>query len=131
MPFYPAHVVLGQREDCTGYFEISSVTGQTATNNIGVMRAPSGTWNHLAYVYENTDLRTFMNGELSASGSAYGSLSSSSVNTTRLFNYFGGTIYYRGGNFALDDVRLYNRALSQDQVQRDMSTASGVASGIC
>jgi hypothetical protein len=35
------------------------------------------------------------------------------------------------GNYMLDEVRLYNKALSQAQVQLDMAAASGIASGIC
>jgi hypothetical protein len=35
------------------------------------------------------------------------------------------------GNSMIDEVRLYNKALSQTQVQLDMTTTSGIAPGIC
>jgi hypothetical protein len=84
-------------------------------------------------VFENTDLRIYVNGTLSSSGTiiTFSVINSSSVNTTRNFNYLGMAKYGDVGNSTLDEVRLYNKALSQAQVQLDMATASGIAPGIC
>jgi hypothetical protein len=130
----PDFVWLGQRDDCTGYFGITDHMGSGSRYVDGLIKAPSQIWYHLACVFQNLDLIIYVNGISSTMGAqVYGSMiSSSSVNYTRLFNYFGKTSNgFDRGNFVLDDVRLYNRALSNDQIQRDMTTPSGIASGIC
>jgi hypothetical protein len=136
MRYWPAMVWIGQDSSCVVCFQINSVSGYDIRYVNGLIKTPPGAWNHLAYVYENLDLRIYVNGALStASGSVRGSslISSSSVNTTRLFNYLGMAKLdqFYVGDFMLDEVKLYNKALSQAQVQLDMAAASGVASGIC
>jgi hypothetical protein len=137
MRYYPALVSLKQDASCRGDFMITDPTGQARSYTTGNKTALSETWNHLAFVYENTDLIIYLNGVLSTRGHDESLINSSSVNTTRLFNYFGYNERYKNAGsfwyvpFMLDEVRLYNKALSQDQVQRDMSTASGIASGLC
>jgi hypothetical protein len=132
-PYFPAVVSLVQFENCQSFFQISDIDGQKYSHAYGWKKAPSVTWYHLAYVYENTDLRIYVNGELSSDGIVYGwPISSSSVNTTRMHNFLGKSWFdYPVGHFELDEVKVYNKALSQDQVQRDMIAASGITPGIC
>jgi hypothetical protein len=134
MSYYPAAVFMGQKNDCTSHFEVTDLLGKARILNNGSIKVASGTWNHLAYVYEKNDLRIYVNGTLSTSGPGTGSLiNSTSVNTTRNFNYLGMAKLSQSyvGNSMLDEVRLYNKALSQAQIQLDMATASGIAPGIC
>jgi hypothetical protein len=129
---FPAYVFIGQTVDCTNVFQISDVSGKATSYTQGTIQTSTGTWNHLAYVYEKTDLRIYVNGTLSTRGSS-GSINSSSVNTSRNYNYLGmATLGYMNvGNSMLDEVRLYNKALSQTQVQLDMARESYIAPGIC
>ena len=80
---------------------------------------PVNTWTHVAATYDGTRLRFYVNGNLVASLAASGAYQ---VNTGPL--WIGGNAVY-GEHFKgkLDDVRIYNRALSQSEIQQDMATA--------
>ena len=81
-------------------------------------------WTHLAVMYDGAVLRLYVNGVLVASTAKTGAIASSS-NPLQ----FGGDAIY-GQYFAgkIDEVRVYNVALSAAQVQTDMNTPV-VASG--
>jgi PKD repeat protein len=83
--------------------------------------APSGlpinTWTHVAATYDGLELRLFVNGAQVASAARTGSYQ---VNTGPL--WMGGNAVY-GEHFKgkLDDVRVYNRALTPAEIQQDMA----------
>ncbi|HWP40705.1 MAG TPA: LamG domain-containing protein, partial [Tepidisphaeraceae bacterium] len=88
---------------------------------------PLNTWSHLAATYDGATLRLFVNGALSASLSVAGLITTSDgplrIGGNSLWGeYFAGRI---------DDVRIYNRALSVSEIQADMNTpvATPVAPG--
>jgi hypothetical protein len=128
-------VFIGQTNNCSTFFYITDRSGKEYAYTYGSIKTSAGTWNHVAYVYEKADLRIYLNGTLSSSKIFYSSASlinSSSVNTTRNFNFLGGGLNYNYvGTKWLDEVRLYNKALSKAQVKLDMATASDIAPGIC
>ncbi len=72
----------------------------------------SGTWNHIAISRSGTTVIFYKNGELLGSAKTLGS------NGAGSFRYFGkesaGTYYWFKGN--LDDVRIYNRTLSSEEI---------------
>jgi hypothetical protein len=78
--------------------------------------APVGVWSHIACVYDNRNMRIYVNGELEASGYfpysttnvADNDLGIGALITSGVERYFGGT---------LDDVRIYNRALTADEIK--------------
>ena len=76
-------------------------------------------WTHLAASYDGTTLKLYVNGAQAASRAASGSVATS-TNPLRLG---GNTIW--GEYFAgvIDEVRIYNRALSAAEIQTDMNTA--------
>jgi hypothetical protein len=79
------------------------------------------TWTHVAATYDGSQLRMYTNGVLVSSAPASGSFQ---VNTNPL--RIGGNTY--ASEFfpgRLDEVRIYNRALSQAEIQADMNTAVG------
>jgi hypothetical protein len=83
---------------------------------------PAGTWHHVAATYDGTTLRLYVDGVLDVAAAK-------TFNTTAngfLLGYSGnGNGEYLNGR--LDEVRIYNVALTQAQVQADMySTASAV-----
>ena len=80
--------------------------------------APPGSWYHVVCVYQNKDMKIYLNGELKGTGyfnsnptgvadknMAIGVRSYSSIKES----YFNGTI---------DDVRIYNKALMDTEIQQ-------------
>jgi len=73
-------------------------------------------WLHIAYSYDGSFEKIYMNGVLQTTVTNSGALAS---NTERGIiigtNLVNGGVYFRG---KIDDVRIYNRALSDDEVKR-------------
>jgi hypothetical protein len=86
---------------------------------------PLNTWTHLAMTYDGVYVRLYMNGAFDSSYPL-----SESIQTTSNWLAFGcipcgphggvGTYAYFNG--VIDDVRIYNRALSQQEIQSDMNS---------
>jgi hypothetical protein len=95
-------------------------------NWIVVGRIPSlGLWNHLGYVFDGTQNRYYVNGTLI--GTSTITNSSAPVTSFQIGRWIGGSEYFRG---SIDDLRIYRRALSQDELKLAMNTpiaASGAA----
>jgi hypothetical protein len=90
----------------------------TKAYSSGTAALPLNTWTHLAATYDGATVRLFVNGTLAASAAATGPISVSSAplrigGNSVWGEYFAGTI---------DEVRVYNRALSQTEIQADMNT---------
>jgi hypothetical protein len=68
-------------------------------------------WHHVAAVYDGSKLYLYVDGKLDACGNASGSL-----------NVLASNVYIGGGpsasfNGLVDDARIYNRALSYDEIE--------------
>ena len=100
-----------------GYIGASPVS--TASTSSVTLNA----WTHLAVTYDGAALRLYRNGALESTRAISGSLVTSS-NPLRI----GGNLIW-GEYFAgrIDEVRIYNRALTQAEIQSDMNTAIGGA----
>ena len=87
----------------------------------GVAALPVNTWTHVAATYDGSQLRLYTNGALVASTAVTGSYQ---VNANPL--WIGGNAVY-GEHFQgkLDELRIYNRALTQAEIQQDMNTPLG------
>jgi len=72
----------------------------------------NGVWHHLAGTYDGTNLKLYIDGKLEATNAYTGSIASSnfSVNIGRNAQT---EQFYKG---AIDDVRIYKRALMQDEI---------------
>lgn len=84
----------------------------------GVSALAAKTWTHLAATYDSATLRLYVNGVQVASRSISDSLTSS----TKALQIGGDAAfgqYFRG---IIDEVRVYNRALSTSEIQNDMIT---------
>ena len=82
---------------------------------------PANTWSHLAGTYDGTTLRLYVNGVQVASAAYSGTIGTSSgplrIGGNSLWGeYFQGTI---------DEVRIYNRALTALEIQTDMNLPVG------
>jgi hypothetical protein len=85
----------------------------------GTAQLPLNTWSHLAVTFDNSTLRIFVNGVQVGSRAVAGPL----LTSTGVLRFGGNSIW--GEYFAgrLDDIRIYNRALSAAEIQTDMLTA--------
>jgi hypothetical protein len=78
-------------------------------------------WTHLAATYDGAMQRLYVNGILAASRSQIGSI----VTSNGIMSIGGNSIlgeYFTG---IIDEVRIYNGALSLSQIQTDMNTPLG------
>jgi hypothetical protein len=82
---------------------------------------PTGSWQHVAFTYDGTNLRGYLNGNPLGSPLA---ISLPSTGGTTLFgawpNSWGGVEDFLSGR--LDDLRIYSRALSQSEIQAIRTT---------
>jgi len=87
----------------------------------GTTALPLNTWSHLAVTYDNATVRLFVNGTQVGTRAAAGPL----LTSTGMLNLGGNTVW--GEFFAgrIDEVRIYNRALSVTEIQSDMNTPVG------
>ncbi len=78
-----------------------------------------GAWTHLAVTYDGTTMRLYVNGAQAATLPQTGSLTA----TARPFRIGGNGVwsdeFFDG---LIDDVRVYNRALSAAEIEADMNT---------
>ncbi len=91
----------------SGGWHTATLTGRTASNN--------NTWYHLAGTFDGTNIKIYLNGTLSATTAFTGPIATSATNVNIGRDAdSGGRRYYRG---RIDDVRIFNRALTADEIQ--------------
>ena len=105
----------GQRASANLWLGCSEAEARRAS------QLPANTWTHLAATYDGATMRLYVNGALSGSTTATGSMPAS----TGPFRIGGNAIWDEWFAGQLDDLRLYNRALSATEVQADMATPVG------
>jgi fibronectin type 3 domain-containing protein len=97
----------------------NAVTGGADHDLRGTATLGLGAWTHLTTTYDGANLRLYVDGNLVGTQAASGSISVSS-GVLRI----GGTNVWPNEFFQgrIDEVRVYNRALTQGQIQTDMAT---------
>ncbi len=104
------------------YTALASAPNSPTSTSTGV-RLTANTWAHLAATYDGAALRLYVNGTQVATRAQSGGL----VTSTGALRIGGNSIW--GEYFAglIDDVRIYNRALTAAEIQTDMITPVGSA----
>ena len=96
----------------------------TAENETRGTAALSTTaFTHLAATYHGTAIRLYVNGVQASTLAVTGAIKSS----TGVVRIGGNNIWGEWFNGLIDEVRIYNRALSAAEIQTDMNTAVGSA----
>ena len=96
-----------------------AVIGGTSAIASGGPILPLDTWSHLASTYDGSTIRLYVNGSQVASASRGGAIGTS----TGAFRIGGNSVWpdeFWSGR--IDEVRIYNRALSAAEIQTDMAT---------
>jgi chitodextrinase len=82
---------------------------------------PLNAWTHLALTYDGATLRLYSNGSQVASLAQTGSI----LTSTGVLRIGGNAIWSEWFKGLIDEVRVYNRALSATEIQGDMTRAVG------
>ena len=95
-------------------------TSGSSTSVTGTTAIALNTWTHLAVTYDGATRRIYINGVLNATNAASGAIAA----TPDPLKIGGNAVW--GEYFAgqIDEMRIYNRALTQAQLQADMNMAS-------
>jgi chitodextrinase len=83
----------------------------------GTAQVSPGAWTHLASTYDGTTLRLYVNGNETAAATVSGPL----VATDGPLRIGGNAVWNEWFAGSIDEVRVYNRALSTAEIQADMS----------
>jgi hypothetical protein len=114
------YVLYGNRNTSVPNAEITVGTSVKAANGPSGSGLPLNVWSHLAATFDNATLRLFVNGTQIASLATAGPIATSTgdlwIGANNVWSeWFSG---------AIDEVRVYNRALSAAEIQTDMTRAA-------
>jgi hypothetical protein len=90
-------------------------------NAVGSAPLPLDQWSHLAVTYDGSSLRLYVDGSLVSTAAVSGSIEPSSGP----LRIGGNSVWDEWFAGLIDEVRVYNRALSQSEIQTDMNTPVG------
>jgi len=109
------------RAGLNGFME-AAVGGTAGNYTYGVTPVDDGEWHHIGWVYDGTMNYLYLDGEVDATEENSGQITVSSYPL-----YIGDNSQATGRFWTglIDDVMIYNRALTQDEVQRVMQSSAG------
>jgi hypothetical protein len=84
----------------------------------GSTQLPINTWSYLAATFDGATLRLYVNGVSVGSST----LSGSAAVSASALRIGGNTVWNEFFQGRIDEVRIYNRALTAAEIQADMST---------
>jgi hypothetical protein len=85
----------------------------------GSAKLPVNAWTHLSATWDGATLRLYQNGVLASSRAVAGSM----VDSSGPLRLGGNAVWSEWFTGRLDEIRVYNRALSAAEIQTDMNTA--------
>jgi hypothetical protein len=96
------------------------IAGEGASRgSTGVTQLPVNTWTHLAATYDGTTLRVFVNGVQAGAAAMAGTL----VKSADALSIGGSLVWGEYFEGLIDEVRIYNRALTAAEIRTDMARA--------
>ena len=102
--------------DPQGMPAVGGTFGSGNLNVFGPQLLPLNAWRHVAATFDGASLRLYVNGASVASTAQSGALTTSTENLLIGADHYGE--YFQG---VLDEIRIYNRALSVSEIQADMN----------
>ena len=99
----------------------AAIIGGTKAKAFGTAVLATGTWTHLAATYDGATVKLYVGGNLVGSKAATGAI----LTSTGPLQIGGDSIYGQFFSGLIDEVRVYNTALTQAQIQTDMTTPIG------
>jgi len=103
-------------------FMEAAVGGTTGEYTYGVTPVDDGEWHHVGWVYDGTMNYLYVDGEVDATEESTGQITVSSYPLWIGDNSQATGRYWTG---LIDDLQIYNRALTQEEVQRIMQSSAG------
>ena len=101
--------------------DAGTIAGGSYADAFGTAVLPANSWSHLAETYDGAALRLYVNGTQVASTAHTGTIASS----TNPLQIGGDRIYGQFFAGLIDEVRVYNVALTAAQIQTDQATPVG------
>jgi hypothetical protein len=98
-------------------------SGPSETDAVGTAGVAANTWTFLAVTYDGSTMRLYVNATQVASTSGSGNIETS----TGQLSIGGDSIWGQYFQGLIDNVRIYNQALTQSQIQTDMSSPINTA----
>jgi hypothetical protein len=95
----------------------SAYVAPNDTNVIGTAALSTTAWSHVAVTYDGTTMRLFVNGNQVASRA----LSTPITTSTGALRIGGNSVWGEYFQGRIDEVRIYNRALTAAEIQADMA----------
>ena len=95
------------------------IAGGSYADAFGTAKLSANTWSYLAETYDGSTLRLYVNGTQVASTAHTGSIATS----TNALQIGGDSLYGQFFAGMIDNVRIYNTALTAAQIQTDQTTA--------
>src|SRR4029079_5541361 len=95
----------------------NGMIGGTDRDVRGTAQLPLNTWTHLATTYDGSALRLYVNGTQVATLAATGSI----VTSTGALKLGGHALWGEWYSGLIDELRVYNRALTPTEIQGDMT----------
>jgi hypothetical protein len=103
-------------------YAMTSADSQEWIHALGTSNIPLNTWTHIAGTYDGSNLRLYVNGVLvkttAHSGPMFGSMGPLRIGGSSVVTSIGKQ-FFKG---LIDEIRVYNRALSQTEIQTDRTT---------
>jgi hypothetical protein len=113
----PAYALYAQEREPLPMAEMT--VGSAAPKVLGPTQLPVAAWSHLAYTYDGSAQRLFVNGTQVASVPRTGAATASTGNLT----IGGNSVFSEWFDGLIDEVRVYNRALPSAEIQADMASS--------
>ncbi|MFI7228439.1 LamG-like jellyroll fold domain-containing protein [Nonomuraea angiospora] len=112
-----AYAIMGSGSSGPGAFIYTS----SGANAPAASNLPLNTWSHVAATYDGSTLRMFVNGTQVATNPTGGNLRTG-TSPLRIGGNSGSGEYFSG---LIDEVRVYNKALTAAEITADMNTPVG------